>query len=43
MDSDGIQRMTMGKANWFGWLVYYSMDNTTANPTKVVFAHMGAH
>jgi hypothetical protein len=31
MDLNGIQRVTMGKANWFGWVVYYSLDSTMAN------------
>jgi hypothetical protein len=43
MDLNGIQRVTMGKANWFGWLVYYSLDSTMANHIRGVFAHLGAH
>jgi len=43
MDLDGIQRATMGKARWFGRLVYCSFENSNTKLVGGVFAHLGVH
>jgi hypothetical protein len=40
MDLDGIQRMIVGKASQFGWLVRCSLDSPTAKLVGGILAHM---
>jgi hypothetical protein len=43
MDLDGIQRATMGRKRWFGWLVCCSLDNSKGKPIGRIFAHLGVY